>query len=88
MEVLFDKNPLRQKEDEYKNIIGKFVFEVKLDDKVSAILVSWMRNNTSITKKEISEADSFLDMRGMFTLKISNAPKKAQKIISKLEKYF
>lgn len=88
MEVLFDKNPLKQDEEEYKNVIGKFIFETKLDTRVSADFVSWMREHPSVTKQDISEIDSFLDMRGTFTLKISNVPKKAQKIISKLERYF
>lgn len=88
MEVLFDENPLKQDEEDYKNIIGKFIFETKLDTKVSADFVSWMREHPSVTRQDISEIDSFLDMRGTFTLKISNAPKKAQKIISKLERYF
>ncbi len=88
MEVLFDENPLKQNEEDYKNIIGRFIFETKLDTKVSAIFVSWMKEHPSATKQDISEIDSFLDMRGMFTLKISNAPKKAQKIILKLERHF
>lgn len=88
MEVLFDENPLKQDEEEYKNIIGKFIFETKLDASVSNNFVSWMREHPRVTKQDVSEIDSFLDMRGTFTLKISNAPKKTQKIISKLERYF
>ncbi|MFZ1627238.1 MAG: hypothetical protein WAT81_05570 [Candidatus Moraniibacteriota bacterium] len=88
MEVLFDENPLKQDEEDYKNVIGKFIFEVKIDTKVNSSFVSWMREHPIVAKQDMSEVDSFLDMRGMFTLKISNAPKKAQKITSKLERYF
>jgi len=88
MEVLFDENPLKQHEEDYKNIIGKFIFETKLDASVNTRFVSWMQKHPVVTKQDISETDSFLDMRGMFTLKISNAPKKIQKIVLKLERYF
>jgi len=88
MEVFFNENPLKQSEIDYKNILGEFILEIRLDDKINTLFVDWMKEHPDINKENLLIISKLLDTRGTFTMKIIHSPKKSAKIISRLKKYF
>lgn len=75
------KNPLNQKESFYINIVDDLFFEAKFDERVVPKIRSFMK------MKDMDPA-SILDMRGLYTLKVSRNSRKAKMVENKLKKYF
>lgn len=79
-EVMINANPFKQEENEYKNIIGPWVFEVKIDPDVNDVLVEMMKNNTL--------DDMILTKPGLFKFKVTRSNKKTSLLLKKVGKYF
>ena len=87
-ENMFGVNPFDQLDTEYKNIIGEWIFEAKLDATINKQLTEWILSHDTFAKDERRNIDTILDMRGVFSLRISRLPKRTASMVKKLKKYF
>jgi hypothetical protein len=87
-EVMIDANPLKQKESQYFNTLGQWLFEVSFDTKVNESLVSWLKQQDTLQQNLDEPIRNILSEKGQFTLKISASSKRTNVIQKKLQKYF
>ncbi len=89
-EYVFNENPLKQKENEYYNIIDSWIFYAIFDSKINKRLSSFIEKHQtlSFTKADKEEIESIMNERGTFTLTISKSEKKSSAIKKKILKYF
>lgn len=89
LEYIFGENPYHQDERKYFNIIGQWIFEAKLDAAANHKLIEWIKNNPEVVVvRENAELWKIIDLAGSNTLKISRAPRRAETMSRKLNKYF
>lgn len=89
-EFLVGKNPLKQKEHIYYNILGDYIFTGILDKEVNKQIVEFIKNRSHIPRhaKDIIPIQKIIEMKGSFTLTIEKNHKKATLMGKKLRKYF
>jgi hypothetical protein len=83
-------NPLLKDETTYLNILGSYVFKVKLDLQISKKLNSFIANhhNLPLNKTEKEELGEILRATGSHEIVIYNSPKKAEKIRKRISTFF
>lgn len=76
------------KENYYLNIYGDFLIEVWLDLSISKKVDDFFRNHTEVSDYEKDLLQEIIQERGFNKMKISRNRKKAEKLKSKIGKYF
>lgn len=83
-----DKNPLKQPETIYYTLIGDWIFEAELDNKIGNTLNNLILNTTKIEEIDKVAFNKLMLKRGKFKLRINNNPTKARLLTKRLAKYF
>ena len=82
------ENPLKLTDSQYLTLVSDWVFEVEFDRKVAKELNEYICSLRKIHEVSSEKMDELMRMKGIFKLKLSNNPKKAEEMIRKLKKYF
>jgi hypothetical protein len=89
LEYGFNHNPIKQKEEEYYNIIGPWTFIARLDKTVSHKIANFFKNApASFSKNRAHFLNSVIKEKGAFTLTIIYSEKKATALAKKVQSYF
>jgi hypothetical protein len=88
-EFSLSSNPLNQKEHEYINILGDFIFFAKIDQDIHKDIVSFISSHVDVPKneKDLSLIRALMTKKGRFTLTIERNKLKAKTMEKKLQKY-
>ncbi len=82
------ENPLKLTEAEYITLVSDWVFEVEFDKTVAKELNEYIWSLKNVGEVNPVKMDELMKMKGTFKLKLSNNPKKAKEMASKVKKYF
>lgn len=87
VEFVFGKNPFAFTERQYMNMIEPWIIEAFIDPRVNQQLLALIRSYQGRLPDK-SELVAIENLPGNHLLRISRAPKRARRLISKIKRYF
>lgn len=90
VEYALNVNPLRQKSNQYYNLVGDYIFKAELDMNINQTLEMCLANmkRLPIGSIEGAKMKEIVNTKGQFSLIIERNSRKAEAMKQKLKKYF